>query len=103
VKRVSWQELQKLSELAGWVEDRTRGDHRIMVKDGTARPTVIKMDSDLGDDLVQSVKRSLGLTTAEFHSLLDQVRNKKKRKTKKNGAKPKTGTAGAEPSSDLPN
>ncbi len=75
-----------------------------MVKDGTARPTVIKMDSDLGEDLVQSVKRSLGLATAEFYALLDQVRNKKKRKTKKNGAKPKTGTAaGAEPSSDLSN
>ena len=83
MKRASWKELKKLAELCGWVEDRTRGDHLVMVKDGTARPTVIKMDPDLGEDLIQSVKRSLGLTTAEFSERLDELRNQKKGRKKK--------------------
>lgn len=41
---------------------------------------VIKMDKDLGDDIVQSNKRTMGLTTAEFNDLLDQVRGTKKKK-----------------------
>jgi hypothetical protein len=42
-----------------------------------ARPVVIKMDRDLGDDIIQSNKRTLGLTTDQFRELLDQVRGKK--------------------------
>jgi predicted RNA binding protein YcfA (HicA-like mRNA interferase family) len=78
VKRARWQELVKVCLLSGWVEDRTKGDHLIMTKPGTARPVVIKMDRNLGEDLIQSVKRAAGLSTQEFHSLLEQVRTGKK-------------------------
>jgi predicted RNA binding protein YcfA (HicA-like mRNA interferase family) len=77
VKRASWKEIVKICQLCGWVEDRTKGDHLIMTKPGTARPVVIKMDRELGEDLIQSVKRAAGLSTQEFHSLLEQVRNRK--------------------------
>jgi hypothetical protein len=40
--------------LAGCVEDRTKGDHLIMTKAGMARPIVIKMDRDLGEDIIRS-------------------------------------------------
>ena len=43
------------------------------------RPVVVKMDSDLGEDIVQSNKRTMGLTTQEFEDLLDQVRGRKKK------------------------
>jgi predicted RNA binding protein YcfA (HicA-like mRNA interferase family) len=94
MKRATWQELKKLCELCGWVEDRMKGDHLIMVKPGAARPVVIKMDKELGERLIQSVKRSAALTTDGFHALLEQVRTGRV-------AKPK-----AEPPvspSDLPN
>jgi hypothetical protein len=51
-----------------------------MSKAGSNRPVVIKMDSDLGEDLIQSNKRTMGLTTAEFEDLVDQVKGKKKKK-----------------------
>jgi len=48
----------------------------MMTKPGLARPIVIKMSRDLGEDIVQGCKRTLGLTTAEFEALLDQVRGR---------------------------
>lgn len=78
MKRISWKELRAICLLAGYKESRTRGDHLVMSRPGAARPVVIKMDSDLGEDIIQSNKRSMGLTTKEFEDLLAQVRNKKK-------------------------
>jgi hypothetical protein len=54
-----------------------------MSRPDTARPVVIKMDSDLGEDIIQSNKRTMGLSTKEFDKLLDQVQGKKKKKKKK--------------------
>lgn len=51
-----------------------------MTRPGMARPVVIKMDSDLGEDILQSNKRTLGLTTAELEKLLAEVRGKKGKK-----------------------
>lgn len=53
-----------------------------MSKPGVARPVVIKMDADLGEDIIQSNKRSMGLTTKQFEELLAQVRGQKKGKRK---------------------
>lgn len=78
MKRLSWKELRDICLLTGYVESRTRGDHLIMSRPGSARPVVIKMDADLGEDIIQSNKRTMGLTTAEFEALLEQVRGKKK-------------------------
>jgi hypothetical protein len=50
-----------------------------MSKPGSARPVVIKMDPNLGEDIVQSNKRTMGLSTADFEALVDQVKGKKKR------------------------
>ena len=83
MKRLSWKELRDVCLLAGFVESRIRGDHLIMSRPGVARPIVIKMDSDLGEDIIQSNKRTMGLSSAEFDTLLAQVRGKKTKKTKK--------------------
>jgi hypothetical protein len=39
-----------------------------------ARPVVIKMDKDLGEDLIRSNVRTLGITRKEFERLLAIVR-----------------------------
>jgi hypothetical protein len=62
--------------MAGCSESRIRGDHLMMTRPGMARPVVIKMDRDLGDDIIHANRRTLGLTRAEFEALLDQVRGK---------------------------
>jgi hypothetical protein len=54
-----------------------------MTREGMARPIVIKMASELGEDIVQSNKRTLGLSSQQFADLLDQVRKKKKPRKKK--------------------
>jgi predicted RNA binding protein YcfA (HicA-like mRNA interferase family) len=69
--------------LAGFSESRTRGDHLVMSRPGSARPVIIKMDSNLGEDIIQSNKRTMGLTTSEFEDFLDQVQGKKKKSKKK--------------------
>lgn len=66
--------------LAGYSESRTRGDHLVMSRPGVARPVVIKMDADLGEDIIQGNKRTMGLTTAQFEELVDQVKGSKKGK-----------------------
>lgn len=82
MKRLSWKELREICILAGFEESRMRGDHLVMSRPGVARPVVIKMDSDLGEDIIQSNKRTMGLTTAQFDELLAKVRDKKKAKKK---------------------
>lgn len=78
MKRVSWQELRDIFRLAGWVEDRTKGDHLIMTKPGMARPVVIKMDRDLGEDIVRTNMRTAGIDRAEFEKYQNTVRRRRK-------------------------
>ena len=74
MKRVSWQELRDVCRLAGCVEVRIKGDHLVMTKQGLIRPVIIKMDRDIGEDIVRSNMRTLGLSRKEFERLLRIVR-----------------------------
>jgi predicted RNA binding protein YcfA (HicA-like mRNA interferase family) len=78
VKRVSWQELRDVCKLGGFVEARVKGDHLVMTKPGAVRPVVIKMDKDLGEDIVRSNMRTAGLTRKEFEQHLSTVRRRRK-------------------------
>jgi len=77
VKRVTWQELRDVSRLLGCVESRVKGDHLIMTRSGMARPVVIKMDRDLGEDIIRSNMKTLGIDRAEFERQLDIVRKRR--------------------------
>jgi hypothetical protein len=74
VKRVTWQELRDVSRLLGCVESRIKRDHLIMTRAGMARPVVIKMGRDLGEDIIRSNMKTLGIDRAEFERQLDIVR-----------------------------
>jgi predicted RNA binding protein YcfA (HicA-like mRNA interferase family) len=74
VKQVSWQELRDVAKLAGCIEARTKGDHLVMTRPGMARPVIIKMDKDLGEDIIRSNMRTLGLSRKDFERLLGIVR-----------------------------
>ena len=84
--RVSWQDLRAVCLYLGCRDSRTRGDHLVMTRPGLARPVVIKMDRDLGEDIIGSNMQTLGLTKKEFLEALAHVRRrgkKAKRKTRK--------------------
>ena len=54
-----------------------------MTRAGLARPVIIKMDPDLGEDIIRSNMLTLGINRKRFEELLEQVRRKggdKKRK-----------------------
>ncbi len=78
MKRISWRELRKICLLLGCVDARMRGDHLIMTRPGLARPIVIKMARELGDDIILSNLRTLGIERKRFEELLDQIRKRKK-------------------------
>jgi hypothetical protein len=49
-----------------------------MTRPGLARPVIIKMDDKIGEDIVRSNLRTLGVNRKEFEQLLGQVRRKRK-------------------------
>ena len=83
MRRLSWRQLREIFLLIGFVDRGTEGDHLIMTRAGTPRPIVIKMDRNLGEDIIQSNKRTAGLTSAQFRDLAEQVCGKKRKKKKK--------------------
>ena len=80
MKRVRWQELRDVCLLLGCVTSRTKGDHLIMTRPGMARPVVIKMDRELGEDIIRTNMQTLGVKRAEFESYLATVRRQRNRK-----------------------
>ena len=66
-----------VSSVARYNKHYAKGDHLIMSRSGMARPVVIKMDSDVGEDVVRSNMRTLGVDRKEFERLLTQVRRKR--------------------------
>jgi hypothetical protein len=82
LRRLTWKELRDVCKLAGYGDPRIEGDHLTMSRDGSNRPVVIKMVRDLGNDIIQSNKRTMGLTTNEFEDLVSQVRGQKKKRKK---------------------
>ena len=78
MKRISWQELRDVCKLAGCVESRVEGDHLIMTKPGMARPVVIKMDRELGEDIIRTNMRTLDLDRKQFERHLNTVRRRRK-------------------------
>jgi len=69
--------------LLGWNESRTKGDHLAMTRPGMARPVIIKMVKDLGEDIVRSNMQTLGVSRKEFEQLISQIRRQRKSKSRK--------------------
>jgi hypothetical protein len=81
--KVTWQELRAVCLLLGCVESRVKGDHLALTRPGMARPVIIKMARDLGEDIVRSNMQTLGVTRKEFERLIAQVRRQRKTRTRK--------------------
>lgn len=66
-----------MCRLLGCVESRIKGDHLILTRPGMARPVVIKMDRDLGEDIIRSNMRTLEIDRHELERQLDIVRKRR--------------------------
>jgi predicted RNA binding protein YcfA (HicA-like mRNA interferase family) len=73
---VTWQELRDVCRLLGCVQARIKGDHLVMTRPGLARPIVIKMDRNMGEDIIRSNMRTLGIDRTEFERQLAIVRKR---------------------------
>ena len=73
LRAVKWQELVKLCEGEGCQLDRQSGDHYIMTKPGLKRPIVIPKKSNLKEDIVLNIGKTLGLDRRELLKRLDRT------------------------------
>ena len=69
---VDWKTLVKVFEAAGFTNDRTRGSHIVMVKEGIARPVIIPMYDEVGRDIIISNLRTAGISRKEYFKLLNK-------------------------------
>ncbi len=59
-----------------------------MTRPGLARPVVIKMDRDLGDDIIRSNMQTLGITKKQFVEAIAHVRRQTKKPQRKRTKRP---------------
>lgn len=67
---IDWRKLAEIFELDGWVFERERGDHRVYVKAGVARPLVIPRYAEIGLDIIQSNMRTANMSRQRYLELL---------------------------------
>ncbi len=65
-----YRKLVRVFEKAGFVLDRTEGDHLIYVKRGIKRPIVIPMYRDVPVFIIKNNLKVAGITREEFFELI---------------------------------
>jgi len=70
---IHWKKLKKIFEKAGFVEERTTGDHVVMSKDGVLRPIIIPKYPEVGRDIILANMRSAGMDRKEYFKLLASI------------------------------
>ena len=68
---VSGRQARHVFEKVGWVFDRQRGSHMILIKPGTSLNLSVPDHRELDRGLLRGLIRDAGMTVDEFVSLLD--------------------------------
>ncbi len=68
---VHHKKLVRVFERAGFILDRTEGDHLIYVKEGTRRPIVIPMYKSVPVFIIRNNLRSAEMTRVEYFRFLE--------------------------------
>ena len=71
---VDWRTLVRVFELDGFRQERTKGSHISLVKDGIKRPVVIPTYSEIGPDIITSNMRTAGMSRERYFELLEKAR-----------------------------
>jgi len=67
---IDWKTLECVFELAGFVFERQKGDHRCYVREGTWRPVVIPTYKEVDIDIIQANMRTAGLDRKTYFEYL---------------------------------
>ena len=67
----SGEDAIRVLKKAGWIQDRQRGSHVTLIKEGLAVVLTVSLHRELGPGLLRSLIRKAGLTVEEFQKLLD--------------------------------
>ncbi len=68
---VSWQALVCVFEQDGFKQDRNKGSHIVLTKDGVLRPVIIPKYAEVGLDIITSNMRTAGMTRKRYFQLLN--------------------------------
>ena len=68
---ISGRQARRVFEKVGWVFDRQRGSHMILIKPGAPLNLSIPDHRELDRGLLRGLMRDAGMTVDEFISLLD--------------------------------
>lgn len=67
----SGEETIRVLKKAGWIQDRQRGSHVTLIKEGMAVVWTVPLHRELGPGLLRSLIRKAGLTVTEFQEFLE--------------------------------
>ena len=67
---VSGQRAVRVFEAAGWVKDRQRGSHVILIKPGRTASLSVPQHRELAPGTLRALIRAAGMTVEEFAALL---------------------------------
>jgi len=73
IKPLPYTKLIKVFEKAGFVIERTTGDHVVMVKSGCQRPLVIPKWKEVPIFIIKNNLRAAGLTREDYFRLLNEL------------------------------
>jgi len=74
IKPVNWKILECIFLKAGFVYQRTKGDHKSYVKKGVLRPVIIPMYDEVGEDIIHSNMRTAGMSREKYFELLEKCK-----------------------------
>lgn len=67
----SGEDAIRVLKKAGWIQDRQRGSHVTLIKEGMAVVLTVPLHRELGPGLLRSLIRKAGLTVEEFQGFLE--------------------------------
>ena len=67
----SGEDAIRVLKKAGWIQDRQRGSHVTLIKEGMTVVLTVPLHRELGPGLLRSLIRKAGLTVAEFQGFLE--------------------------------
>jgi predicted RNA binding protein YcfA (HicA-like mRNA interferase family) len=67
---IGWRDVVRAFEKSGWVHDRTRGSHYVMIRSGRLGLLSIPMHNPIKRGTLRALIREAGMTVEEFVALL---------------------------------
>jgi predicted RNA binding protein YcfA (HicA-like mRNA interferase family) len=70
---IPYRKLVRVLELEGFVLDRQRGDHMMVIKPGISRPIVVPRDNPVPVFIVKSILRTAKISRERYFELLGRT------------------------------